>query len=157
MTCLLWRYRTTGILDGLLTVLTGAAENGRALETAIIVNEDEQHDKGVNTSRPVQRHPPILLGKDRAGDIIVNVLLPFYAAYASLRSAPGLAQKAAAVYHGYRGPVENSLERHMRRQLGLTAAVTTARRRQGLIHIYKTLCTQGRCGECPAKNDQTKK
>jgi hypothetical protein len=36
------------------------------------------------------------------------------------------------------------------RQLGIrNNFVNTARRQQGLLHIYKKYCIQGRCRDCP--------
>jgi len=38
----------------------------------------------------------------------------------------------------------------MKNQLGLDSRlVNSAQRQQGLIHIYNSLCTQGRCDSCP--------
>jgi hypothetical protein len=35
-------------------------------------------------------------------------------------------------------------------QLGVSSSlINSARRQQGLIHIYRTLCTQGKCSSCP--------
>jgi hypothetical protein len=35
-------------------------------------------------------------------------------------------------------------------QLGITRyLVNSAQRQQGLLHIYKTLCSQGKCDSCP--------
>ena len=46
----------------------------------------------------------------------------------------------------------NAIEKHMNNQLGLNSdLVVSARRQQGLIHIYRTLCSQGKCGYCTLK------
>ncbi|HEY87354.1 MAG TPA: hypothetical protein G4O06_04945 [Dehalococcoidia bacterium] len=44
------------------------------------------------------------------------------------------------------------MERNMCNQLGLdNSLVKSAQQQQGLIHIYNTLCSQGKCYCCPAK------
>ena len=44
-------------------------------------------------------------------------------------------------------PVEtNTVESHMKAQFGLQSTqVNSAQRQQGLLHLYKKWCTQGRC------------
>ena len=97
-----------------------------------------------------------LLGKNRTAEIIVNVLLPFCFAYGRYKDKSGLAEKALALYSRYPKLEANSLIRHMTRQLGVNkTAVNTAIRQQGLIHIYKNLCTRGRCYECELSEFKT--
>jgi len=93
---------------------------------------------------------PTLIGSGRAADIIVNVVLPFTFAWSKLTAQPELGQKALDVYHHYPRLASNTVERHMWQQLELrTGLVNSARRQQGLAHIYNTLCTQGKCNRCP--------
>ena len=95
---------------------------------------------------------PTLLSSRRIADIIVNVLLPFTLAWSQLTSQLELGKKAFDLYHGYPKPAVNTIERHMRAQLGLSSRlVNSAQRQQGLIHIYNTLCTEGSCSFCPLK------
>ena len=91
-----------------------------------------------------------LLGRRRAADIIVNILLPFAFAWGEVTSQKELMQKALDLYRSYPKLAENSIEKHMKNQLGLSNnLVNSARRQQGLIHIYNTLCSQGKCNCCP--------
>ena len=90
------------------------------------------------------------LGRGRAAVIVINVLLPFAAARGRLNSNPELSAKAMEIYRHYPALADNALQRHMANQLGTGRYLAgTARRQQGLLHIYKTLCSQGRCRECP--------
>ena len=92
---------------------------------------------------------PALLGRSRAADIVLNVLLPFAYAWGEFIPQLELQDKAFSIYRNYHKLAENSIERHMREQLGLSRnLVNSAQRQQGLIHIYNKLCTQGRCAEC---------
>jgi hypothetical protein len=60
-----------------------------------------------------------------------------------------LSEKSFALYHDYPRSGGNCVERHMTAQLGLNSQlVNSARRQQGLIHIYNTLCIRGRCDVC---------
>ncbi len=134
---LLLRYRGEGLLGGLTGVLEGVKnEDGwREIEKALAVEGDGY---------------PSLLGRERAAVIAVNVLLPFAVAWGSVNGHTRLAKKAAGIYRSYPPLGENALQRHMSRQLGINRyIVSTARRQQGLLHIYKTLCSQGKCRDCP--------
>ncbi|MBI2860844.1 MAG: DUF2851 family protein [Chloroflexi bacterium] len=132
MTHLVQRYRQTGMLAALMDMVW---QDRPRLEEGLIVAPDGH---------------PSLLGRARAADIVINVLLPFACAWGGMSRRPGLAERAVERYRRYPRLAANAIERHMCRQLGLTArAVSSARRQQGLIHIYKTLCSQGRCHRCP--------
>jgi len=146
---LLLRYKGEGMLAGLLGRLDEAAgEAGfRGLERALLVTAGSHRVAGAGSGLSGGGCYPALLGRGRAADIVVNVLLPFTIAWGA---RPELAGKALEIYRRYPGLDENALERHMVNQLGIGRyMVSTARRQQGLLHIYKTLCSQGRCGECP--------
>ncbi|MFH1646242.1 MAG: DUF2851 family protein [Chloroflexota bacterium] len=147
---LLLRYGKEGLLPGLVGGLEKIrAEGGhRELEERLLVPAEGYWARNLDFGLPGGAGLPALLGRGRAAVIAVNVLLPFAAAWG--RSRPGPAQKARLIYRDYPALAENTLERHMGRQLGLgRRPVGSARRQQGLIHIYRTFCSQGRCNDCP--------
>ena len=148
MSYLLLRYRDEGLLAGLVRGLENAGtETGkRGLEGSLLVAASDYWAENLDFGLPARGPVPALLGEDRAGIIVVNVLLPFAAAW----GRPALAELATETYHRYHALAENAPERHVRRQLGVSRLlVNSARRQQGLLHLFKTLCSQGMCGECP--------
>ncbi len=148
MSYLLLRYREEGLLAGLVRALENStSENSRSvLEGSLVVAASDYWAENLDFGLPVHRSAPALLGEDRAGAIIINVLLPFAAAWGN----PVLAAKAVEIYRCYPALAENAPERHVRRQLGVTRlTVNSARRQQGLLHVYKSFCAQGKCPECP--------
>jgi hypothetical protein len=153
MAHLLRRYRDQGLLTGLVDyIVKWQPESPGGLEAGLVVGAEGPWAAELDFGRPVGRHAPALLGADRAADIIVNVLLPFAAAWGKTASREALAAKAKALYSSFPRLTENTLERHMRRQIGLERRlIDSARRQQGLIHIFKTLCSRGGCGECPLR------
>ena len=135
MSYLLLKYREKGLLRSMLDLIDSVPEliKPRELERELVVCEG-----GIS-----------YLGKSRAAEIIVNVVLPFTFAFGNNNNRPDLSEKALTLYTVYPGLEMNSLIRHMTGQLSLDkAVVNTAIRQQGMIHIYKNLCTQGRCHEC---------
>lgn len=150
MSYLVLRYKETGMLGGILNAMKEAlVEQGYIrLEKGLIVSASgywaSHFDFGMSCIEN-----PTLLGRSRASDIVVSVILPFALALSRFTSQPELGKKALAFYHSYARMAANAVELHMRHQLGLsTSLVNSARRQQGLLHIYNTLCTQGRCDSC---------
>jgi hypothetical protein len=140
MAVLLTRMRKRGLLNALEDVVS--AGHGRAIEEALTVEEGW----GMNTEPGGTAY----IGKERAGEIIVNVVLPFFTAYGMAAGRHELGAAANDIYRQYPAGAENSVEKHMRKQLGIPLkTAVTALSRQGLLHLYKTFCTQGRCVKCP--------
>jgi len=122
----------------------------RRLETGLLVATSGYWASHFDFGLANRIRSPTLLGRGRAADIIVNVLLPFTLAWSRLNSQLDLEKKVFDLYRSYPRLAVNTIERHMRNQLGLSSRlVNSAQRQQGLIHIYNTLCTQGRCSACP--------
>ena len=152
MSHLLLRYKEKGIFEELVNKLRESpVDTGYdVLEKALCVTTDGYRLNHLDLGLPIRMSIPALLGKGRAADIVVNVLLPFAAAWGRHTSRPELTRKAFDLYHRYPKLAANTVERHMISQLGINRhLVNSARRQQGLIHIYKTLCSQGKCQNCP--------
>ncbi len=84
------------------------------------------------------------VGNGRAADVAVNVVLPFLHAYGSHRLEQGVADTALDLYRSFPALSDNEITREMKRLLrpGPEAVeVTTARRQQGLIRLYKNMAT----------------
>ena len=91
-----------------------------------------------------------VLGTSKVSEIIVNVVLPFAYAWGELTMDPKLTENAIELYCNYPRLSENCLTYHMKEQLGLGESFgLTACHKQGLIHIFKDYCCEGRCGQCP--------
>jgi hypothetical protein len=151
---LLLRYRHEGLLAGLLEYLDRLPGEGPpGLESGLVVAAEGPWAAELDFGIPAGRNPPALLGNGRAADIVINVLLPFAAAWGRSLRRPDLAGKARELYRAYPRAAENTLERHMRAQAGLDRRlVNSARRQQGLLHVFKTRCSQGGCTECEMKD-----
>ena len=86
-------------------------------------------------------HRPYI-GKGRAHDILVNIALPFLHAYATESDSGELADAAQAAYAAAPKLQENEITREMRRLCNIGRNVkVTARRQQGLIHLYRKALT----------------
>jgi hypothetical protein len=93
---------------------------------------------------------PALLGGDRAGEIAVNVVLPFFFAWGQRQGDARLSARVLSLYRRYPPLPVNGITRHMAGLLGMEWGVLgCARRQQGLIHLHHTWCRHGGCDRCP--------
>ena len=93
---------------------------------------------------------PPFIGRERAREMVVNVVLPFFRAFADKRE--GLSRGASALFALAPPGPGNRKVKDMAHQLGIgeTSAVPlTARREQGLIHLIEGPCRHGWCAGCP--------
>jgi hypothetical protein len=150
---LLTRYRSHGMLEGILGLIREASREAGCMgvEDGFVVAEDgywaRHSDFGIGGVRS-----PVLIGRERAGEIVVNVILPFFFAWADVYSRLQLKRETLAIYRAYRRLSQNWITCWMVEQLeGKNAlnVANTARRQQGLLHLYHTYCTERKCAECP--------
>jgi len=152
MSCLILSYKEKGILREMVNIIrdTSPAKGHHRLVEGLMVTTNgywaNHFDFGLTSGAKTQS----LLGRSRAADIAVNVLLPFTFAWGKFDTPSKFEQKSLDLYHHFPRLVDNIISRHMSIQLGLdNSLVNSARRQQGLIHIYNTLCRQGECHRCP--------
>jgi hypothetical protein len=149
---LLERYCAGKLLDGILQLVreTSLAYGHRVLENGLTVASDsywcDHFDFDVRSKTEISA----LLGSSKAGEIAVNVVLPFAFSWGKVTNEPELMKKAMKLYQDYPRLSENAITRHMAKQLTLNEpADFTARHQQGLIHIFREYCREGRCSQCP--------
>jgi hypothetical protein len=152
MSYLILRYRGKGIFEEVVNMIKEAppSTGHRRLEMGLMVTSSGYQASHLDSGLGNRMRSQTPLGSRRAADIAVNVLLPFTFAWSKVSSQPKLGKKAFCLYCHYPKLTPNTVEKHMMNQLGLNSRlIKSARQQQGLIHIYNTLCTQGRCSRCP--------
>jgi hypothetical protein len=149
---LLERYDRGRLLAGILHMVRDAPSPGghRLLQNSLIVDSSgywrDHFDFGARSRTKIAA----LLGQSKAGEIAVNVILPFAFSWGQLTSEPALSEGALGLHRNYPSLAGNCLTQHMEQQLGLEESLgLTACHQQGLIHIFKHYCREGRCRECP--------
>jgi hypothetical protein len=149
---LLERYCEGKLLAGILQLVKEAPmpKGHHALENGLTVAGDgywqDHFDFGIRSKTKISA----LLGNSKAGEIIVNVILPFAFSWGELANEPELMNKAMELYNNYPKLAENEITQHMRNQFCIEEpADFTACHQQGLIHVFRNYCREGRCSECP--------
>ena len=131
---LLHRWLPTGLVSG-LEALVRAGSGGGLLEALTV--------KGAAGGT--------LVGRGRALDMTVNVMLPFFYSLALRRRDRPLARAAQDAYAVLPRGEENELTREFRsRALADAGPIRAgAREQQGMIHVYRRGCRWLACGACP--------
>src|SRR3972149_1441846 len=144
------------LLAGILQLVKEATLPGghRVLENGLTVAGDgywrDHFDFDVRSKTTIPRIKyGALLGNSKAGEIAVNVILPFALSWGELANEAKLTENAIELYHNYPKLAENCITRHMANQLCLEELFDfTACHQQGLIHVFRNYCREGRCSEC---------
>ena len=150
---LLQRYREKGLLHGLVALVREVPpENGsRFVEDGLMMDDGGYWAGRFDFGKGYPGLSKWLIGQTRAAEIAINILLPFVYALGEENGETALAEKSLALFDSYPPAETNTVARHMMAQFGLCGSqVNSARRQQGLLHLYKKWCTQGRCRECAA-------
>jgi hypothetical protein len=148
---LLERYSEDKLLPGILRLVKEAPlhKGHRVLENGLTVAGDgywrDHFDFGIRSKTKISS----LLGNSKAGEIAVNVILPFAFSWGELANEAKLTENAIELYRNHPRLAENCITRHMARQLCLEdLSDFTACHQQGLIHIFRNYCREGRCSQC---------
>ena len=95
---------------------------------------------------------PPAIGNERAREMVVNVVLPFFRAFGLERNNKELEGAATFLFELSPPGPGNRKVKDMSAQLGIRRAFgmpMTARREQGLVHLIEGPCRHGWCAECP--------
>jgi hypothetical protein len=149
---LLERYCKGKMLAGILQLVKEAPLAGghRVLENSLTVAGDGYWRDHFDFDLGSKTKISALLGNSKAGEIIVNAVLPSVFSWAKLANEPKLTKKVMGLYNSYPKLAENEITRHMMKQFCLKEPSDfTACHQQGLIHIFRNYCREGKCSECP--------
>ena len=134
---LLARYRGEGLLVGMLSLVNQSQV--RRLEGSLIVTTSGYWAAHFDFGVRARWNYPVLLGRGRAREIVVNALLPFSFAWGEEVGQPWLKERAWELYSSYPRLGENRVTKNMEwRVLGkCEAKVNSAQQQQGLIHLIQ--------------------
>lgn len=143
---------------GLAEALAGVARSvepphlPRALESMLLRNQAGGYWARHSDFGSALPWPASLVGRQRAAEATVNVILPFLRAWAAILGDGELGARLRQVYVRYPKRGDNELTRYVAGQITTLARPRVARsacRQQGLLHLYRAYCETKRCSECP--------
>lgn len=160
---LIYRFLHTGFLDGLLKIVSGVGRKDdlvfKELERALTVGAEgfwrERYLFEEEPRDPGGKQAQMLIGKSRAREMVVNVVLPVLYLYAEEAQDGVLHNQVKAVYQAAPRLSENAITRAMMVQLfgeknAVKAGIRSAGQQQALIFLHKLYCRSLRCQECLA-------
>jgi len=148
---LLERYYEETLLAGVLQLVKEATlhTGHRVLENGLTVAGDGYWQNHFDFNIRSKTTISALLGNSKAAEILVNVVLPFAFSWGKMTNEAKLAENAIKLYRGYPKLAEHCITRHMAKQLVLEELSDfSACHQQGLIHIFRKYCREGRCSQC---------
>jgi hypothetical protein len=148
LACLAQRFSRVGWLESVLAPLIFSEAEKAAVRLIEIIEVNDGGYWSTHYDFGSGCRPAAILGPTRTDEIVINVVLPFALAW-SRRQAYPLEDWIKQVYAGFPALQSNSIERHIRVQLGIEGrAGLKACGQQGLLQIYKFGCTRGGCDAC---------
>jgi hypothetical protein len=136
------RFIKEGLVEGVMRLVRESGPDIERLEAGF----------AVGASGIYSDEERALIGRTRAREVAVNIVLPFACACAEASSQPALAEQALALYIKCPKLGENEITRRLTALLfggSASKVIGSARRQQGLIHLAKTFCEQRWCRVCP--------
>ena len=149
---LLQRYCKSELFAGILQLVKEVPlpAGHRVLEDGLTITSEGYWRDHFDFDVRCKTKTSALLGRSKAGEIIVNVILPFTLSWGKMTNDLILVKKAIELYKHYPKLTENQITRHMVGQLCLEdISDFTACHQQGLIYIFKNNCREGKCSLCP--------
>ncbi|MCZ6679018.1 MAG: DUF2851 family protein, partial [Candidatus Poribacteria bacterium] len=102
----------------------------------------------------IPQHGAALIGRARAADIIVNILLPIALVWAEHSQSPKLAEAVQRLYASHPKLQENHITRQIEVQIFSEAQpikliAPSAKKQQGAIYLHRNFCSSRLCDLCP--------
>lgn len=88
------------------------------------------------------------IGVSRADEIMVNVVLPFFAVYFEVFGKPNLAKKVLKLYNLYVQKSDNQIIKDVSDALNMSEYIKKTIISQGMIELFRSYCSKNRCLEC---------
>jgi len=88
------------------------------------------------------------VGASRSDEIVVNVILPYFAVYFDVFGNPNLSKKILKLYSIYQQRSENQIIIEVSQALNLIEQTKQTVLAQGMIELFRNYCSKNKCLEC---------
>lgn len=88
------------------------------------------------------------VGAGRADEIVINVVLPFFAVYFEVFGNKEMAKKVFKLFSIYKQRSDNRIVRDVSEGIGLSNLSKRTIHAQGMIELFRNYCSKGKCLEC---------
>mgnify|MGYP001115211532 CR=1 FL=1 len=144
----------TSFLGSFLSVFNETNNTSRKLRDILMPRASGYWARHYNFGEKSHKESSFLIGRNRAADIVVNVVLPVVMAYTRQSQHGWLQQTAIKAYTTHPKLQDNKITRYVadrifRSKEERISIVNSAMRQQGLIGLYKSFCLLRNCHNCP--------
>ncbi len=98
--------------------------------------------------QPAKVEIKYFVGASRADEIVINVVLPFFAVYFDVFGKDTLSKKILQLYNNFRQNSENKIVRDVAECLTMQGFLKKTVYQQGMIELFRNYCSRGKCLEC---------
>jgi hypothetical protein len=88
------------------------------------------------------------IGSNRADEILINVVLPFFSVYFDIFGKKDLSKKVFTVYNRFSQTTENKILHDIAKSLELDDKIHTTVYSQGMTELFRNYCSKNKCLEC---------
>ena len=119
-----------------------------SLRSIFVVRADGFWKNHYILNQPSGSEIKYFVGAGRADEIVVNVVLPFFAIYFDIFANHESSRKIIRLYNIYQQRAENQIINEVARGLNLSNHTTTSVIAQGMIELFRNYCSRNKCLEC---------
>lgn len=119
-----------------------------SLRSIFVIKSDGFWRNHYVLDQPANGEIKYFIGASRADEIVVNVILPFFAVYFDVFGNQNISKKVVKIYGMYQQKSENQIINDVADALGLTDLMKRTVYSQGMIELFRSFCSKNRCLEC---------
>lgn len=119
-----------------------------SLRSLFVIRSDGYWKNHYVFDQPANGEIKYFVGASRADEIVVNVILPFFAVYFEIFGNGNLSKKITSLYSIYEQKSENQIITEVAEALNLVDQVKRTVIAQGMIELFRNYCSKNRCLEC---------
>ncbi|MBI3124530.1 MAG: DUF2851 family protein [Ignavibacteriales bacterium] len=119
-----------------------------SLRSMFVVRADGYWRNHYIFDEPASSEIKYFVGASRADEIVVNVLIPFFAVYFDVFGNKNLSKKVFKMYTIFQQKAENQIITDVAGSLNLAESMKKTIIAQGMIELFRNLCSKNKCLEC---------
>jgi len=118
------------------------------LRSILVVKSDGFWKYHYVFNKPATSEIKYFVGVSRADEMIINVVLPFFAVYFDIFGDEPLGKKVLKLYGFFQQKSENKIVHEVAENLAVLNLTKKTVYQQGMIELFRNYCSKGKCLEC---------
>lgn len=119
-----------------------------SLRSIFVIRSDGFWRNHYVLDQPTNGEIKYFIGASRADEIVVNVVLPFFAVYFEVFGNQNISKKILKIYGAYQQKSENQIINDVAEALGVQDLMKRTIYSQGMIELFRNFCSKNKCLEC---------